>query len=96
MFTHYSVICIQARFEMFIDEDEGEKKYGPLKFLSVKKKIQFGKVIKLHGLLGHIILTLNLIQKMRRKANRNVIKSNLAKEKSQGRLSRLGEEFHGG
>lgn len=79
---------------MFIDGDEGRKKYGPLNFLSIKK-IQIGKVIKLHGLLGHIILMLNLIQKMRQKANRNVIKSNLAKEKSQGRLSRLRKEFHG-
>lgn len=37
MFTHYSVVYIQARFEMFIDKDEGEKEYGPLKFLFVKK-----------------------------------------------------------
>lgn len=37
MFTHSSVLYIQARFEMFIDEGEGRKKYEPLKFLSVKK-----------------------------------------------------------
>lgn len=32
---------------------------------------------------------------MRQKANRNVIKSNLGNEKSQGRFSRLEKEFHG-
>lgn len=63
--------------------------------ISVKKKIQIAKVIKLHSLLEHITLMLNLIQKMRQKANRNVIKSNLGNEKSQGRFSRLEKEFHG-
>lgn len=49
---------------MFIDGDEGRKTSGPLKFLSVKK-IQIGKVIKLHSLLRHIVLILNLTQRMR-------------------------------
>lgn len=40
-----------------------------------------GKVIELYGLLGHIILMLNSIRR-ETKAHGNVIKSNLAKEKT--------------
>ena len=93
----FTYLHIQTRFEMFIDGGEGRRKYEPWKFLLVKKLFQLAKVIKLHSLLEPIILILNLIQKMRQKANRNVIKSNFRQwEIIEKIFFRLEKEFHGG
>jgi hypothetical protein len=65
---------------MFIDARRvGRKKYVPFNFLSVKNSLEI--LVKLFDLLGHMVM-LNLIQKIRLKANRNVIKNNLSTRNS--------------